>query len=640
MKRAALLVALLALPGCLTECGAVGHGVIGRGAVSDGAVGGGAVGGRPTGSAPVLLEDFPVQPDVWFDSTKQVASAGALATITDFGLLGEDASAITDSPVFDDACNPSEWNGKPCFTFDGVNDQYATGTLTGVSQPYLVATLVSRDTAGNMVTADSRTGNGWHAYMQNAVTNTNLVGSSFGPAIVDPRPTETDRVRLYCLTADGTSSRMYMSGHRGAAATTGTPVNWTGVTLGGTRTQSVDLDGNIGLYVFKEDPATAGIDCYDVAAYVQHAFGTTPRVNDASTPVWDTTSPTTQALTGGDYVCDRYNNGGTRICPNSGSCRIMTLGDSTTAWSGTQFQDVIERDLGFGCAATDQQGQSGQNTNWLKLNKWDVAASTAYDALVFMTGTNDIRLGTSASSVMTDVNEILSDASGLGIKTLLMSPPPCTGATDCNSADDAGFDELRSSMSAAANGSTVYYFDMYEALGDSGDARALASWCDNGDLLHPSSSCHEWVIAPLVKGYVQGAAFTSYGIVFEDAGTKTQVLSTSDAVVDLDTAAANKGWTVAGDGTITTSSSGTCYVEGDLFVSFASGTPTLTFTIYQEGVATSITDTVVIAGTSTYRASLGGSVSCSADDTFDIRVKADSGTPTMTIAKGAIWGRR
>ena len=639
VTRFLLAVSLcFAVSSCAGSCNSLGGGSIGGGTVSEGAVGGGALGGRPSDSAPELLADFPVQPDVWFDAVKEAGSDGADAEITDHGLLGLNASAMTDSPVYDEDCGAlAEWNGKPCWDFDGTNDQYQTATQTNDAQPYLVAMLLSRDTSHTTVPHDTIQNFGW-IQIQDTVQQRWLMGAYAG--ITDPRPNETNRVSLYCAIANGASSEGFFSGEYVSGLNMGT-TGWNGATLGGTYTQGSDLDGKIGLYVYKDDPITEGLDCWDVAAYAQYAFGVTPRVDrQPTTEVWDDDPPTVQALAGGDYVCDRYNNGGTKICPNSGSCRIMTLGDSTTAWSGTQYQNVVERDLGWGCAATDQQGVSGQNISWLKTNSWDPNASDAYDALVLMTGTNDIRFGTSADDVMTEVNEILSDAAGFGMKTLLMSPPPCTGAASCSSADDAGFDDLRSQMSAAADGSSVYYFDMYEALGDSGDSRALASWCDDGDDLHPDSSCHEWVMAPLVKGFIQGATFTSYGVTFEDAGTKTQALSTSDAVVDMDTAAANKDWTVAGDGTITTDSGGSCYVEADLFVSFASGTPTLTFTIYKEGVATALTDTVVIADTSTHQASLGGTVSCSAADTFDVRVKADSGTPTMTLEKGAIWGRR
>lgn len=179
MKRTALLVALLALPGCLTECGAIGHGVIGRGAVSDGAVGGGAVGGRPSSGATACAAPGAGSTlEALYDADQP--GAGDVPTDVSGQGLGDMAEGVT-APTYGATDGPdglAAWSGT-----GGASEHYRESSLTAFGPPYTIWCIAknTENAAADRVPCAARTGP--RHYATNAIRTDSGGGAAGVPLI-------------------------------------------------------------------------------------------------------------------------------------------------------------------------------------------------------------------------------------------------------------------------------------------------------------------------------------------------------------------------------------------------------------------------------------------------------------------------
>lgn len=267
MKRTAFIVALLALSGCLTECGAVGHGVIGRGVVSDGAIGGGAVGGRPSG---VDCGAVPGSPSYLFDADEIAqADATAVATWEDLGSLGSDASQATPSarPTLQVPCEGGGvLNSANCVDFDG-GDSLKDSGVSLMAQPNLAFAVYRFDTSTGTV-FDDENGNHRNIIYQASGRHTAFAGANLLGATVT-----TGQWVATVASFDSTNSFIRVNG----SETTGNPstAGLSGITLGAFNTGAVALDGAIAIVGFYDD--AGGVTADDIETYLSCRYGSFPQ---------------------------------------------------------------------------------------------------------------------------------------------------------------------------------------------------------------------------------------------------------------------------------------------------------------------------------------------------------------------------
>lgn len=140
MIRASALVLAVALSGCLTECGAIGHGAIGHGAATDGAIVGGVIGGRPAADSGCVP---PGSPQVWLAARlESYADNDTITTVTNNGSLGGTATATGGGATF----SANEVGGLPAFAFDGASRIDAS--IAAQSFPVIAVAVARVDGAG------------------------------------------------------------------------------------------------------------------------------------------------------------------------------------------------------------------------------------------------------------------------------------------------------------------------------------------------------------------------------------------------------------------------------------------------------------------------------------------------------------
>lgn len=271
MKRTALLLALLALSGCLTECGAVGHGVIGRGVVSDGAIGGGAVGGRPTASGCVL----PGTPDYLFDADNIAqADATSVASWTNEGSVGGAATQGTGTaqPTLQKPCEGGGvLNGSACVDFDG-GDFLATAAGTTLTQAVLIMVVHEVDVAsGTNVAFD-----GVAVTKENAVVTT-TVHRFYAGAYTNYGTVVAGNWNVSVVSADTTSSFARLNGSETSAASASNIEAINGVTLGAFQGGGNRMNGAVAFAVAYGDPESASVTAADLEAYAACRFGSFPQ---------------------------------------------------------------------------------------------------------------------------------------------------------------------------------------------------------------------------------------------------------------------------------------------------------------------------------------------------------------------------
>lgn len=257
MKRT-IIVPLLALSGCLTECGAVGKGVIGYGAIAP----------LSSGSSPVVP---PGTPDVWYAAHKETAYSDndSVGTVTDFGARGYDATQGTGTaqPTFKNPCESGVAEDQPCFDFDG-GDNLSTGAQTAEGQDFIVAAVVRFDATSSMIAIDSISSGNW------LWGNSGTLQVNAGATLSSGQTYLAGDYDWACSVFDGVSSSVTVSGSTPATGNAGAN-SWSGVFLGSRNTSSFYLNGAILEYLYYDDPGGQGVTCDDIGTYFDSVYGAT-----------------------------------------------------------------------------------------------------------------------------------------------------------------------------------------------------------------------------------------------------------------------------------------------------------------------------------------------------------------------------
>jgi lysophospholipase L1-like esterase len=177
---------------------------------------------------------------------------------------------------------------------------------------------------------------------------------------------------------------------------------------------------------------------------------------------------------------------------------VVAVGDSITdganlaSGSDTRWTDYLNArisPLGLAVAnegingdevTSDNPGLPGIANRWLR----DVLSVPGARTVIEQGGINDLRLGVSAAALESAQTTLIEQAHAAGLKVLLTTITPCSGASSCS----AAFETARQAYNTwvrAGVGAADGYVDFDHAIGN---GASIATAYDSGDHLHPNAA--------------------------------------------------------------------------------------------------------------------------------------------------------
>lgn len=471
--RTAVLLLLLALPGCLTECGAIGHGVVGRGAVSDGAVGGGAVGGRPVDGCP----ESPCPPGygdtlmVWFSGDKPDANGYPtdLAGMLEVGSLEPDEGtghAVTADCLGDADC----WDCDGSRTWRSPSDI----DLSAITNPYTVVTLWQHDVLGTQYGWAMSNDAGYPGSLITA-TQYNVANNTSSSPVAHDASAGDFRVQLIQYSGSGSYSYNFdntLLHARNDAFDSAERITWCGAYTGG---PGLHFNGKmVAQWVWAGD-----IHPTAISDYIEERYPSLSTTDDIPN-------------------CAPLRASGE--CPASEPCKIATIGDSITAGAATKWPQYLEWDeLTSWCAKVSNFAAGGATSTQVASQFSTSVSGADYDVVVVGGGVNDINTaGQTGAQVVTAYQAITDSVHSDGKQCLHLSMTPWGNSPAWSAGEQTHTDTANTGFASPSNASTQFV-DVYTSLEDPPASDQLNASYDSGDGLHPNSAGYQ-TLAGVVGG--------------------------------------------------------------------------------------------------------------------------------------------
>jgi lysophospholipase L1-like esterase len=177
---------------------------------------------------------------------------------------------------------------------------------------------------------------------------------------------------------------------------------------------------------------------------------------------------------------------------------VVAVGDSVTDGanlavdSDTRWTDYLNARVSSLGLAVVNEGVNGDEVTAANpalpgiANRWlrDVLSVPGARTVIEQGGINDLRLGVSAAALESAQTTLIEQAHAAGLKVLLTTITPCSGASSCT----AAFETQRQAYNAwvrAGGGAGDGFVDFDHAIGN---GAAIATAYDSGDHLHPDAA--------------------------------------------------------------------------------------------------------------------------------------------------------
>ena len=194
-------------------------------------------------------------------------------------------------------------------------------------------------------------------------------------------------------------------------------------------------------------------------------------------------------LTASPYPAGSCSTGAVKLCGSQSPCRIGVMGDSISFASGgvTEWPDVMRPLLGANYVVIDE-AVSGARVSTAKTSQWtNRLKQQGLAALVLFIGRNDIDDNVAATTVLSDLAFVASEATAAGIKVMTVSALPSGNEAGWTAGKQTQMDALNAGLISAASGCRSH-LDVYAAFEQSAGSDTLAAIYDSGDGLHPNQA--------------------------------------------------------------------------------------------------------------------------------------------------------
>lgn len=177
---------------------------------------------------------------------------------------------------------------------------------------------------------------------------------------------------------------------------------------------------------------------------------------------------------------------------------VVAVGDSITDLGGSpldsddRWPDYLSRRTGLavvdaGISGNQVLADEGANGGPSLQHRWqhDVLGVTGARTVAIEDGLNDLRAGASASALESALAGLAASAHAAGLRVILTTITPCSGASLCTSAFETQRQAYNSWVRGGAGGAEDGFADFDAAVGA---GTALAGMYDSGDHIHPNAA--------------------------------------------------------------------------------------------------------------------------------------------------------
>jgi len=195
-------------------------------------------------------------------------------------------------------------------------------------------------------------------------------------------------------------------------------------------------------------------------------------------------------LTASPYPAGSCATGAAKLCGSQSPCRIGVMGDSISFASGgvTEWPDTMRTNLASPTYVVIDEAVSGARVSTAKTTQWtNRLKQQGLAALVLFIGRNDIDDNVSATTVLSDLAFVASEATAAGIKVMTVSALPSGNEAGWTAGKQTQMDALNAGLAGAASGCRSH-LDVYANFENLPGSDTLAAIYDSGDGLHPNQA--------------------------------------------------------------------------------------------------------------------------------------------------------
>lgn len=451
----------------------------------------------------------PGLPVYWYEPGRH-ATQYVDGTAVDDGLRSygtEDKEAVqtvaSRQPTFRNPCEASGTGAAalPCIDFDGGDWLTVTHTafLSTIPQPITVAAVVQPDLNNYDLAIDA---SAQDEDLRLGFKSSGKVTLNAGLGYIDnSTATTANSYNFICSETNGATSTLYLNGTGELVSSSpGLEGLKDGIFIGNSSPTGLSFHGSESLVLIYDD----GTGCDDIYNdYVVGKWGAMPQAAGGGT-----------AGDGEGNMVDCYRPGSS-LCPETGVCRFLSIGDSLVSGStngdgrqgvGSSLFDLHAKPA---CVEHVKMGASGQQSTVFEAGQYDVRPTNIdFDGLLIHGPSNDITSipgATSWANVKSIVDEALDNG---GFEFVIVSGiHPQAARTGFVAAYETRRDAFNAA--AAAYVKTGYTYVSTESLGDGADPPNMTATLDDGvqpadDGLHFSRSGETAGYAPLLLPYLEG----------------------------------------------------------------------------------------------------------------------------------------